>query len=331
MLFRQRVITATLLCAVVSSERITPAAEKFDAGNAIRVGASLIEQEHLRQWPLDDILSRRWLASLIQRLDPDGLLFLQADRDEFEKYADRLDDFAKEENLEFANLLRKRYQERWTEAAKLAEKQVVAKHDFTIDEEVPRRYEKAAADHAELAERWRKRIKLELLLEKIHGRPALEVEMQLSSRYERLRRQAAELSVEQWTAQYIRALIGCVDAGSYYYTEDEVGSYDYSRIRRFSLDMRFDIRQGKLVVHALPNHPLAWQQRLAGYQVLALRRLDGQTFDVVGMDTFEFSDLARLVSGPFAEDKAIILELLSPVTLERLSVKCSRYEIRRSS
>ena len=322
-------IRAALLVLLVAASSRPALAEKFDAGKAIRAAVGLIEQEHLRQWPLDDKLSRRWLASLVERLDPDKLLFLQADRDEFEKYADRLDDFAKAENPEFSNLLRKRYQERWTEAAKLAEQQLVAKHDFTIEEEVPPRYEKAAVDAQVLAERWRKRIKLELLIEKIHGRILTEVKSQLASRYERLRQLAVKLDDEQWTAQYIRALTVCFDPESSYFSEEEGGYYDDYRIRHFSFDVKIQYREGLRFVYALPHHPWELEQRLVGYQLLAVRRIDGPMYDVVGMDLNEYWKLAHRIDGPFAEDKAIILELLNLVTLERVSLKCSRYELRR--
>lgn len=327
------VIAITALCCLVLSEPVIRAAEpKFNAGKAIRAAAGLLEKDHLRQWPLDDKLSRRWLASLIQRLDPDAMLFLQADRDEFEKYADRLDDFAREENLEFANLLRQRYQERWTQAAKLAERQLAAKHDFTIDEAVPRQYEKPAADEQELEERWRKRIKLELLIEKQHGRELSEVKTQLASRYDRLRRQAAEIDDEQWSAKYIQALLSAYEPQAWYFSETEVRRYDIGgmKLREFNLNIRYRIAGEKFLLVVMPGHSLRWNQKLVGQQLLAIRRTNGEIFDLVGLPENELWHLIRRLDGPLAMDTEVILELLDPVTLERMSVKCSRYEHRRS-
>ena len=323
---------AALILFCVATSFHTAQAEEYNAGLAIRAAAGLIEKEHLRQWPLDDKLSRRWLASLIERLDPDKLLFLQSDRDEFEKYADRLDDFAKEENLEFSYLLRKRYQQRWTEAAKLAEQQLATEHDFTLDEEVPRRYEKAPADEKELAERWRKRIKLELLIEKIHGRKLAEVKTQLASRYERLRRQAAELDDEQWSAQYIRALVLAHEPHGWYFSETDTTRYnDPYRLRRFYLDVKFTEQRGKILISTIPGLSRQRTQKLLGQELLAIRRINGQIIDVVGMPSQEFYfDLVHKFQGPLEQDTTVILELLDPLTLERMSLKCSRYEIRRS-
>lgn len=321
-----------LLASLLVSRGAAQAAEpKFAAGAAIRAAAGLVEKEHLRQWPLDDMLSRRWLASLIQRLDPDAILFLQADRDEFEKYADRLDDFAREENLAFANLLRKRYQERWTEAAKLAEQQLAAKHDFTLEEEVPRQYEKSAANTEELVERWRRRIKLELLIEKQHGRELSEVKKQLASRYERLRRHAVEIDDEQWTAKYIQALMFAHEPHAWYFSETHLSYFENpNRIWQYYLDVKFDLRGDKILVDALPGRALRWQQKLAGQQLLAFRRTNNEIFDVVGMPQLELYKLMYRYDGPLAEDTEVILELLDTVTLERISVKCSRYHRWRS-
>lgn len=127
---------------------------------------SLLDNEHLLKHPLDDEISHRALDTYLKMLDPQKLYFLQADIDEFSKSRDRIDDYVISGNLAFAYTLYSRYLQRVDERTKDIPALVQAPHDFSIDENMDTDAEAIpyAKDAAEVHERWRKRIKYELLV-----------------------------------------------------------------------------------------------------------------------------------------------------------------------
>ena len=64
--------------------------------------AMMLTQEHLRNRPLDDALSKEAFAEYLKRLDAGKLFLLKPHVAELEKYADRIDDEMREGDLELA-------------------------------------------------------------------------------------------------------------------------------------------------------------------------------------------------------------------------------------
>jgi carboxyl-terminal processing protease len=323
-------IAALAVLAAQSSESRCVAAYEFDAGVAVRATVDVVEQDHLVRQPVDDSLSQKWYAAFLARLDPRRMYFLQSDLQDFAPFEKRLDDLARKRSFEFATLVRERFQSRVAEAAKLAEVFVEAPHDFSIDEAAPRQFDEFAATADELRERWRQRIKLEMLIEKVYGRPTAEVRGQLTDRYRRILQQAREIGDERLAEIYLGSFLSLYDPDSRYDSPATVDSFSIQKsIRSYEMDVWFQEKNGRLLLRKSlwRKIPAVWHV-LEGFELIAIRRPDGRVLDVVEMPADEVDRLIRWVGRPLEDEKEVILELMKPNTFERLAVRCRRSQAR---
>lgn len=133
---------------------------------AARIVAILMEREHLLGRPIDDQMSERALGQFIKMLDPMKTYFLASDIEEFGKYAKKFDDAIRDADFSIAFAIFGRFRERLDQCTALANRWLDAEHDFTVDEEMINEPDllKNPADENELSERWRQRIKYNLLV-----------------------------------------------------------------------------------------------------------------------------------------------------------------------
>ncbi|MBT8492291.1 MAG: hypothetical protein KJO07_04460, partial [Deltaproteobacteria bacterium] len=123
----------------------------------------MLEGEHLRHRPVDDKLSKAAFDEYIEALDP-GKLFLLADHvAQLRSYSDQLDDQLRAGNLELARVGAALLKERRGVVAKIISERLAKPFDFSKDEHTETDPEKVgyAQDDRELADRWRKVLKLQ--------------------------------------------------------------------------------------------------------------------------------------------------------------------------
>jgi len=126
----------------------------------------LLGRDHYTGQEVDDVMSRRCLTLFLKRLDPMKTYFLQSDVAEFRVHQDELDDKISRGNLDFAYVVFNKFLTRLSERLSLVDEFVDAKHDFTKDEYFVTDPDNIsyAKDMGEMRERWRKRIKYDLLV-----------------------------------------------------------------------------------------------------------------------------------------------------------------------
>jgi carboxyl-terminal processing protease len=124
-----------------------------------------IQEQHLSKHELDDEISKRFLTMFLKTLDPMKVYFLQSDVDGFEQQRLLLDDQIRKGDIQFAYDVFQTFLKRIDERVAWAEEFVETEHDYTVDEEILRDPDSAqyAANDGEARERWRKRIKFDLL------------------------------------------------------------------------------------------------------------------------------------------------------------------------
>ncbi len=127
----------------------------------------LMQSRHLLRHTMDDETSRRGFKLFLDGLDPMKCYFYQSDIDEFKRYEDKLDDMLSQRyDTRFAQLVFKRFLERIDERVTLVDELLKGDFDFTLDEEMitdPDRLQ-YPKDAAEARERWRQRLKYDLLV-----------------------------------------------------------------------------------------------------------------------------------------------------------------------
>jgi carboxyl-terminal processing protease len=130
----------------------------------------LIQDEHLLRKPIDDSVSKDAFKTYLDRLDGSKMFLLASDRDALAKYQDKIDDELKSGRLDLAHDGAKIYAARVAVVEKMVESLLASPLDLTVEESVeldPKKVQPAASD-VELKDRWRQRLKLEVL-ERIGG------------------------------------------------------------------------------------------------------------------------------------------------------------------
>ena len=149
--------------AFLVAARAQAPAEPEQLASQLVVG--LLERNHLSHPALDDDLSKKWARNYIETLDPQKNYFEKADIDRFLARDTTLDDDIKLGHIDFArevfDVFLKRHDERLATINLLLKE----KPDFTVDESIvdDPKTQDYPADAKDATERWRKRIKLDLL------------------------------------------------------------------------------------------------------------------------------------------------------------------------
>jgi carboxyl-terminal processing protease len=148
-----------------------------------------LEHRHYAKHRYDDEMSSSHLDSYIDSLDGAKMFFTGADIAEFEKYRTAMDDQLHEGNLEAGFVIFNRFQQRLEDRLELVVDKLpdlTTNMDFNVDETMPLEVEdwEWATNEKELDDRWRKRLKNEVLSLKLADKPADEIAPTLVKRYE---------------------------------------------------------------------------------------------------------------------------------------------------
>lgn len=203
--------------------------------NVTVVVTSLMRREHISKHPLDDEISRRGFDMYLKSIDPWKLYFNQADVDEFAKQRDNLDDMLKSGDVSFGYTVFQRYLDRVDDRLKLVHELLKEPHDFSIEEEFVTDPESAhyAKNEQEARERWRKRLKYDLLVlkgEKTEGQPALD---KLARRYQSFSKRMHQTDGDDLLQIYLTAVTSSFDPHTTYMSP---GALD-----NFQIQMRLEL------------------------------------------------------------------------------------------
>lgn len=156
------------MAVIVGAQAPAPMPDDQETARSV---VELLEHKHMARPVIDDEIAIKWCDNFIKELDPQKYYFLKGDVDEFRTHAKDLDDQIREGNVDFARKVFARFLERHDERFKTVMELLQKKPDFTIDESIGDDPDKIdyAKDKAEADERWRKRVKYDLLQKKVDG------------------------------------------------------------------------------------------------------------------------------------------------------------------
>jgi carboxyl-terminal processing protease len=292
---------AVLVASTIGASQLTGTANN-DQGTA-KLVAEMIAKYHISQKQIDDKTSQMLLKRMLKDLDPQKLYFLQTDVDEFSKYRDHLDDLIKVGNVDFARQMFDAYRLRLDERMAVAHKLIDAPHDFTLDETMNVDGDQIswAADVKELNERWRKRIKYDLLMLKLDKTAAAAAPedglKRLHKRYDTLKRTAHETEEVEVLEMYLSALSHCFDPHSSYMSPATLE--DFNIQMRLSLEGIGAALRGEdgytTVAQVVPGGAAEKDGRLkVGDKIVAVGQEDGDWVDIVEM---KLSRVVRQIRG----------------------------------
>jgi hypothetical protein len=194
---------------------------------------------------------------------------------------------------------------------------VKADHDFTADEEFTRRQETWAKNSAALQERWRKRIKFELLFEKINDVKPDAAIKRLSGRYSRIQERSQALNFEERATVFMSDMAKTFDRNSAYLSPSDLEWFRGGFIRFLTIGVTIRSERGEFVIaDPLPVYGSAGRHGVnLGDIVTGIGTLDNtKFFDITEMSNW---DLTGLMRREFARRQLLVIEVMQPGSLVR--------------
>lgn len=261
--------------------------------------AGMIRKYHISQKPLDDRISGMLLNRFVKELDPQKLYFLKADIDGLQRYKEHLDELLMVGKVDFAYEVFALYLKRLDERVALAHQLIDAPHDFTIEESMNIDGDQIAwaTDVKEINERWRKRIKYDLLTLKLEKTVGDDARKRLHKRYDTLKHYAHDTEDNEVLEMYLSSLAHCFDPHSSYMSPQTVE--DFQIQMKLSLDgigAALRSEDGMTTVAQIVAGGAAEKDgRLkVGDKIVAVAQADGDWQDVIEM---KLNRVVRLIRG----------------------------------
>ena len=206
---------------------LKPSPEQVQAAH---LTAEFLTRFHYRPVPLDDALSVRIMNRFIDSLDPDRLIFLQADVDKFLTGSKEIDDAIDRQDLTIPFSIFNVYQMRIIERMTFARGLLKQNFDFSKQEEfsIVRDKEPWPRSNAESDDLWRKRVKNDWLRLKLVGKDDATIRKTLDKRYENSIERTYKYKSDDAFQSFMAAYTTSVDPHTDYFGVKASAEFDIS-------------------------------------------------------------------------------------------------------
>jgi carboxyl-terminal processing protease len=283
----------------------------------------LLQQGHLNRPEIGDEVSRRLFRGFLDALDPNKLYFVKSDIDEFKKQETELDDMLLKGDLSFPYKVYARFVKRVGERMKLIEELVAATPDFTIKEYLDTNYKakEYATTEDQLKERWRKRIKFDLLMNRLAEKPLPEAEARekVLKRYQGLLKRLKQMDNVDLLELYLTELTTSIDPHTTYMSAATLNDFEIAM--RLNLDGIGAVLRSEngetIVVEVVAGGPARVDGRLKpNDKIVAVAQGDDKFVDIVDMKLRDAVKLIRGSRGTKVRLKVVPAGKLAPVVYE---------------
>jgi carboxyl-terminal processing protease len=268
----------------------------------LRALVTELEENHYVDRRYNDAMSAAHLETYLERLDPSHLYFTASDVAEFQAYSTRLDDLGRQGELSPAFTIFDRYEQRASDRLALVIANmdaIVSGLDFGKDEYIDSDPTERdwAVDTAELDDRWRKRLKNQVLGLKLAEKPLQEIAPTLVKRYENQQNRLSQYNEQDVFAVYANALTSQFDPHTSYFSPRRAENFDIDM--RLSLEGIGAVLQNEdeyvKVVRVVPAGPADKQSDLKAAELIIAvgQGKAGPMTDVIGWRLDDVVDLVR--------------------------------------
>ncbi|MGB2376228.1 MAG: carboxy terminal-processing peptidase [Luminiphilus sp.] len=268
----------------------------------LRALVTELEENHYVDRRYNDAMSAAHLETYLERLDPSHLYFTASDVAEFQTYSTRLDDLGRQGELSPAFTIFDRYEQRASDRLALVIANmdaIVSGLDFGKDEYIDSDPTERdwAVDTAELDDRWRKRLKNQVLGLKLAEKPLQEIAPTLVKRYENQQNRLSQYNEQDVFAVYANALTSQFDPHTSYFSPRRAENFDIDM--RLSLEGIGAVLQNEdeyvKVVRVVPAGPADKQSDLKAAELIIAvgQGKAGPMTDVIGWRLDDVVDLVR--------------------------------------
>jgi carboxyl-terminal processing protease len=326
---------------------------EFD-GAIGQVTAQLLGKYHYLQHEVNDEISSRFLDHYLESLDPQRVLFLEADARQFEAYRTTLDDLtARLGDVSPAHLIFNRFLER-LEARHTYVMELLKNEKFTFDTDerylLNRKDAPRPKSLEEARQLWLQRLRNEYLTEKLAvekpgqkgaakpgtaktaDQPAKSwhdmIIEKLTRRYDREHDYLVKLDHVDVLSWYLKALSRAFDPHSEYMSGPELENFNIGmRLSLFGIGARLRDEDGYCTVDGLMPGPAMKSNKIKPKdKIVAVAQAGEEPVDVVGM---KLGKVVELIRGPKdTEVQLTILPAEAADPSERRVVKLVRDEIK---
>ena len=262
--------------------------------------SSRLGLNHLSDMRINDEISQRTFDMFFKSLDPMKLFFLKSDIEEFSSDKTALDDYVKAGDVRYAKKVFDRFLSRVQQRIKQAQEMVDQEHDFTVDESMirdPEAWDYAASEE-EAVDRWRKRVKYDLLLQiadEIEMPEAIET---LHKRYRGMRRNWEQVDNDELLEMFLSALTMSFDPHSTYMAPSTLQNFEIQmRLELNGIGATLESKYGETIVRRLVRGGAADKDgRLKVNDVITgvAQGVDGEMVDIYDM---KINDVVQLIRG----------------------------------
>lgn len=344
------------LCPVAWADPTPPSS----SDRHITMSVSSLLAQHLSKHPLDKEISERCLKTFLKALDPMKVYFYQSDIDEFMKQQDKLSDLVRKGDVAFAHIVFSRFLQRVDERVKMVDELLAVPHDFTVDEQMA--IDRDTAEYprtpTEAYDRWRKRIKYDLLVLKVGKQedaeqkaskdasktetPKLEAPKpevpktaaeeekesreKLARRYHSFAKRMHQTDSEELLEMYLNAFTMSFDPHTSYMSPDTQKNFDIAMsLELEGIGASLQGEDGYTVVKKIiPGGAADKDGRIKPEdKIVGVGQGDsGETVDVIDM---KLNDVVKLIRGK--KGTTVRLEVMPAGTTERKEYKIAREKI----
>ncbi len=313
-------------------------AKKPDYSKISKVVVRLLEEEHFSGRYMDNELSADFLQTYLEELDPNRLIFLQSDIDEFRnRYGDKLDDMLPEGDFRAAQDIYTVYRQRWQE--RIEKINDLLDREWTFDSErtvKPNRDEAEwPATYEEAEDLWARRIEGELLqltlAEAVDEDPPAKI---LRERYENLFEAVEETDQWEVSAMFLSTLSHTFDPHSEFLSDSMLKNFEITmelQLEGIGAMLR-DVDDYAEVIELVPGGPAARQGELRpGDRITAVAQGEREFQDTVGMDLDDVVQLIRGKSGSTVRLRVIPADAVDPSERSEIAIVRGKVELKSAA
>ena len=295
--------------------------------------SSVLNSFHYSQSPLrrNDEVSLKFLNNYIEALDPNRMVFLQSDVDEFrERFGKKLDDYSLRGQTQPAFVVFKRYLDRLEQRVNTAYTLIESDFDFEQEEDfvVNRKDLPWPADHDEATDTWRKSVKSELLSDLLTHESNIaekenkegaeegdeddrveedsasnkpyddsELREKMATRYRIMLKNRQDFENSDILDMYLSGLSAAYDPHSRYFSPIAAQNFDIRTVKNYLTGIGAELRSEEgytTIQRLLPGGPAIKSRELkAGDRIIKVAQGDGEPEDVVEKHINKVVELIR--------------------------------------
>lgn len=281
----------------------------------------VLDQAHYLDKEINDEFSEKVFDTFLENLDPYKRYFYASDIEEFSKYKYLIDDAFKNPNLDFFELVYKRYTKRMLESEKIFNDILSKPFDFNIDEVCECDFEELdyVKTKDQLFDRWRKLLKI-YVIENYHNEieddlrkskedsdfilrnPVLIEEKTRESLKETMQQNYVFISEEMqrsdWFSVYINSFVSQYDPNTSYLDPESKDRFDVDMSGNYAgIGARLQKKIDKVEITEVISGGPAWRDNILekGDAILKVRQ-DNED-EPVGILNMRLSEAVKLIKG----------------------------------